>query len=218
MRGLGISRYTNPIMSSSPLDGNHSTSDDINKTVLSNLLPNNGYTETFANRLAETLHSLCDSTTKVVFMCCPTAFVAFQHKKRLDNAMLLEFDQRFAVLSPKQFIPYDLDEPDIFPESLKGSVELAVVDPPFLNEVTNRKVVQTLRQILHPTKGKLFLITSTSIEDILYKLYDRPPLGPLRRTPMKIEHDKLVNDFALWGSWDGAKRLCMDTPVDSESP
>ena len=93
------------------------------------------YTETFANRLAETLHSLCDSTTKVVFMCCPTAFVAFQHMKRLDNAMLLEYDQRFAVLSPKQFIPYDLDEPDIFPESLKGSVELAVVDPPFINEV-----------------------------------------------------------------------------------
>jgi hypothetical protein len=95
------------------------------------------YTETFANRLAETLHSLCDSTTKVVFMCCPTAFVAFQHKKRLDNAMLLEYDQRFAVLSPKQFIPYDLDEPDVFPESLKGSVELAVVDPPFLNEVNH---------------------------------------------------------------------------------
>ena len=93
------------------------------------------YTETFANRLAETLHSQCDSTTKVVFMCCPTAFVAFQHKKRLDNAMLLEYDQRFAVLSPKQFVPYDLDEPDVFPESLKGSVEIAVVDPPFLNEV-----------------------------------------------------------------------------------
>jgi len=147
----------------------------------------------------------------------PTAFVAFQHKKRLDNAMLLEYDQRFADLSPKQFVPYDLDEPDIFPESLKGSVELAVVDPPFLNEVTNRKVVQTLRQILHPTKGKLLLITSTSIEDVLYKLYDSPPLGPLRRASMKIEHDKLVNDFALWGSWDGAKNLCMTTPTDSKA-
>ena len=71
-------------------------------------------------------------------MCCPTAFVAFQHMKRLDNAMLLEYDQRFAILSPKQFIPYDLDEPDIFPESLKASVEIAVVDPPFLNEVSKK--------------------------------------------------------------------------------
>jgi len=131
--------------------------------------------------------------------------------------MLLEYDQRFAVLSPKQFIPYDIDEPDIFPISLKGSVELAVVDPPFLNEVTNRKIIQTLRQILHPTKGKIFLITSTSVEDVLYKLYDCPPFGPLRKTSMKIEHDKLVNDFASWGSWDGAERLGMDTPADLKS-
>ena len=140
------------VMSCSPLDGNHATSDDLNKMFyqifcqltgkherpsffLAVLININRYTETFANSLAEILHSLCVSTTKVVFMCCPTAFVAFQHKKRLDNAMLLEYDQRFAVLSPKQFVPYDLDEPDTFPESLKGSVELAVVDPPFLNEV-----------------------------------------------------------------------------------
>jgi len=56
--------------------------------------------------------------------------------KRLENAKLLEFDQRFAVLSPKQFVPYDLDEPDDFPESLKESFEIVVVDPPFLNEVS----------------------------------------------------------------------------------
>ena len=102
------------------------------------------YTESFANKLAETLHSLCEPNTKVAFMCCPTAFVAFQHMKRLDNAMLLEYDQRFAVLSPKQFIPYDLDEPDIFPESIKGSIELAVVDPPFLNEVNDTFILLKL--------------------------------------------------------------------------
>jgi hypothetical protein len=83
-----------------------------------------------------------------------------------------------------------------------------------LQKVTNRKVIQTLRQILHPTKGKLFLITSTSIEDILYKLYDCQPLGPLKKTQIRIEHDKLANDFASWGSWDGAERLGMDTPAD----
>lgn len=108
------------------------------------------YTEAFANRFAEILHSLCDSTTKVVFMCCPTAFVAFQHRKRLDNVMLLEYDQRFAVLSPKQFVPYDVDEPDIFPKSLKGSVELAVVDPPFLNEVNHTSFFLELGLIFWP--------------------------------------------------------------------
>lgn len=60
-------------------------------------------------------------------------------------------------------------------------------------------------------------MTSTSVEDILYKLYDSPPLGPLRKTSMQIEHGRLVNDFASWGSWDGAERLGMDTPAESNS-
>ncbi|KAF8168462.1 putative N6-adenine methyltransferase-domain-containing protein [Crassisporium funariophilum] len=168
---------------------------------------NKGYTEEAANRLAKSIHSLCVPSTKVAFMCCPTAFVAFQHMKRLDGAVLLEYDQRFAILSPKQFVPYDLDEPDQFPESLRGTIELAVVDPPFLNEVTNVKLVQTLRPILHPTKGRVILITSTSVEDVIHKLYDSFPIGPMRKTSIVVEHGKLVNDFACWGSWHGAEDL-----------
>ena len=34
---------------------------------------------------------------------------------------------------------------------------------------------------------------------------------------MQIEHGRLVNDFASWGSWDGAERLGMDTPAESNS-
>ena len=64
---------------------------------------------------------------------------------------------------------YDIDEPDISPKSLKGSVELAVVDPPFLNEVkhtllsltttdfykvTDHKVVQTLTSNSPFNQGK----------------------------------------------------------------
>jgi len=129
--------------------------------------------------------------------------------KPLTTATLLEYDQRFAVLSPKQFIPYDIDEPDDFPESLRAKVDIVVVDPPFLNEVTNAKVIRTLRQILH-LNSKLILLTSTSIEDILSKLYNTPPLGPLRRTSIDPEHGRLANDFACWGSWDGAENLGKD--------
>ena len=183
------------------------------------------YSEESAATIAEHVHSLCTPSTNIAFLCCPTAFVAFQHKKRLENAKLLEYDQRFAILSPKQFIPYDLDDPDVFPESLRGTVEIAVADPPFLNEVnsilnlslpikliifskvTNKKLAQTLKQILHPTKGKLLLITSTSVEEIIQRIYDAPPLGPLRKTSIEVEHGQLANDFACWGSWEGAKDL-----------
>ena len=52
----------------------------------------------------------------------------------LKDAYVLDIDQRFAALAPEQYVYYDLDEPDVFPESLKGTVDLAVIDPPFLNE------------------------------------------------------------------------------------
>jgi len=62
--------------------------------------------------------------------------VAFRHLHPRANTRLLELDQRFAVLAPEQYVPYDLDEPDNFPVQLTESFDLAVVDPPFLNEVS----------------------------------------------------------------------------------
>lgn len=53
--------------------------------------------------------------------------------------MLLEYDQRFEVAAKSSggghFVSYDLEEESI-PEGIKGTVELAIVDPPFLNEVS----------------------------------------------------------------------------------
>ncbi|KAF8907646.1 putative N6-adenine methyltransferase-domain-containing protein, partial [Gymnopilus junonius] len=173
------------------------------------VLSTHRYTEEFAMSLASRLHSLCTPSTNIAFVCCPTGFVAFQRTKPIAGATLLEYDQRFAVLSPKQFVPYDLDEPDVFPDSLKENFDIVVVDPPFLNEVTNRKLTQTLSQILKP-EGKLVIITSTSVEDIICRLYDEPPLGRLRRTAINVEHGRLANDFACWGSWEGAEDFGQD--------
>ncbi|KAJ7020228.1 putative N6-adenine methyltransferase-domain-containing protein [Mycena alexandri] len=164
------------------------------------------YTTPFAMRLARILHSLCSPETSIAFLCCPTAFVAFQHEKPLRNARLLEFDGRFGVLSPRQYVPYDMEEPTKLPADLTENFDLVVVDPPFLNEYTNANVVKTLHQIMRPT-GKLIVITSTSVTSVLDKLYDSAPLGPLRKTQIEVEHGQLRNDFACWGSWEGAEEL-----------
>ncbi|KIY69124.1 hypothetical protein CYLTODRAFT_242898 [Cylindrobasidium torrendii FP15055 ss-10] len=164
------------------------------------------YSTKFATTLARSLRTLCDEDTSIAFLCCPTAFVAFQHTNPLPGARLLEVDQRFHVLAPKHYIPYDLDEPDDIPDALRGSVDIAVLDPPFLNETTNQKLAQTLKQILRPN-AKLVLITSTSIETALRRIYAEPPLGPLRSTALAPEHGQLQNDFHCWGSWAGAEEL-----------
>ncbi|KAE9397256.1 hypothetical protein BT96DRAFT_966267 [Gymnopus androsaceus JB14] len=166
------------------------------------------YTTPFANRLAESIYQICpDSSTNVAFLCCPTGFVAFQHLYGPRNTTrLLEFDQRFSVLAPELFVPYDINEPDDFPDSLKCSVDIAVVDPPYLNERTNQKLAQTLRQILRPN-GKLIILTSKSVEPVLHEIYSEAPLGPLRECALVVEHGRLANDFACWGSWNGAENF-----------
>ncbi|KAJ6569332.1 putative N6-adenine methyltransferase-domain-containing protein [Mycena capillaripes] len=173
------------------------------------------YTTPFAMRFARILHSLCTPTTSIAFLCCPTAFVAFQHIKPLKNARLLEVDGRFGVLAPRHYVPYDMEEPTALPAYLTDGIDIAVVDPPFLNEYTNSHVVKTLRQIMRPT-AKLMIITSTSISETLEKLYDSPPLGPLRRTEIEVLHGELRNDFACWASWEGSETLGEEDDEETE--
>ncbi|TFK71722.1 hypothetical protein BDN72DRAFT_837304 [Pluteus cervinus] len=137
----------------------------------------------------------------------PDGICGIQHHKPLKTAYLLEIDQRFSVLSPRTYFPYDMNQPTVLPKDLLGRVDLAIVDPAFLNEDTNTKIVTSLKQLLKPDTGRTVLITSTSIESILKKVYDTPPVGPIRRTAFQIEHTQLQNDFAVWGSWDGAENF-----------
>ncbi|KAJ7250107.1 putative N6-adenine methyltransferase-domain-containing protein [Mycena haematopus] len=173
------------------------------------------YATPFAMRFARILHSLCTPSTSIAFVCCPTAFVAFQHTKMLKNARLLEVDGRFSVLAPRHYVPYDMEEPTTLPTYLTEAVDIAVVDPPFLNEYTNANIVKTLRQILKPS-GKLLVLTSTSVEEILERLYDSAPLGPLRRTKIDVMHDQLRNDFMCWASWEGSEELGAKVDDDED--
>ncbi|KAH0580940.1 hypothetical protein H2248_012094 [Termitomyces sp. 'cryptogamus'] len=168
------------------------------------------YSTSYATRLAKSIRSICTSSSKIAFMCCPTAFVAFQHTNPLDGARLLEYDKRFSVLAPTKFIHYDLDEPDIIPEDLHGAMDVVVADPPFLNEITNRKLIKTIQQIIHPTRGKLVLMTSTSVETVLHELYNVPPIGPLRLTSLEPDMGRLANAFGCWGAWEGAENFGKD--------
>lgn len=102
------------------------------------------YTTRFAHQLAEAVHAVVPAPTEgsnIAYICCPTGYIAAQSCHPSSTTLLLEFDQRFAVAAASSggghFIHYDLEE-DKLPNTVKGTVELAVVDPPFLNEVSLR--------------------------------------------------------------------------------
>ena len=166
------------------------------------------YSDDFSKRLSIALHQVCDelatldSTPKIAFLCCPTAYVGFQHHKKHDGARLLEYDHRFETFAGSTYIHYNLHEPEEnLPEELLGKVDVAVCDPPFLNAVTNECIVKTLRQLLRPN-GRVVLLTSTSVAHLLPEIYDAPPVGPLYETQIKVEHaGGISNAFGLWTNW-----------------
>ncbi|KAL0945700.1 hypothetical protein HGRIS_014851 [Hohenbuehelia grisea] len=178
-----------------------------------------------SNRIDGVVQAGPTTEPTIAFVCCPTSFVAFTNLYPPSpgddlkyTALLMEHDQRFSYLPLStrrtRYIPYDLTDPTKIPADIVGKVDLVVVDPPFLNLRTNEQVATTLRRILRTDTGKLIIITSTSLEgeepaernkSPLHIVYNSAPIGPLRRTQLNVEHVGLQNDFACWGSWDGAE-------------
>ncbi|GAA6009775.1 hypothetical protein JCM10207_004190 [Rhodosporidiobolus poonsookiae] len=160
------------------------------------------YSDDFASHFSRFVYSFCTPSTRIAFLSCPTSYVAFQHQNPLKDAWLFEYDSRFRLFAGDKFVHYDLEEPEKYPDELRGTVDIAIADPPFLNEVTNQYFATTLRSLLKPG-GKLLLLTSTSVE-ARPRVYNSPPIGPLHETSFVVEHagGRLQNDFRTWTSWD----------------
>lgn len=133
------------------------------------------------------------------FLCCPTAYVGFQHHVQPQmKTWLFEYDSRFSALSKDDFVRYDLNRPTAFPPQIKGTVDVCLVDPPFLNQVTHQNVAKTVAQLLKPNgEGKVVLITGESIADEAGPMYAE---GGLQRTDLVVEHFGLANDFGVWSN------------------
>ncbi|GAA5880820.1 hypothetical protein JCM16303_005130 [Sporobolomyces ruberrimus] len=157
------------------------------------------YTASFASQLCKFIYSFATPSTRIAFLCCPTSYVAFQNQNPLPDVWLLEYDGRFGLLGEK-FVHYDLEEPDKIPKNLWGTVDIAIADPPFLNEITNKHLSTGLKNILKPD-GKLILLTSTSVS-ALPQIYSEAPIGPLNETSLRVEHaGGIQNEFRVWTSW-----------------
>lgn len=141
---------------------------------------------------------MCGPHTKIAFISCPTAYVGFQYEHHVPGARLFEYDTRFRTFAGDAFVHYDLHEPeDNLPQDMLGQTNIAVVDPPFLNRVTNENVARTLKKLMR-NDGKLVLLTSTSVRDEVQEVY-KNVVGGLKETQIKVEHaGGISNEFACW--------------------
>ncbi|KAG0372945.1 MAG: N6-adenine-specific DNA methyltransferase 2 [Linnemannia gamsii] len=152
------------------------------------------YDENTSEQLAK---EVLDNTDKDSVVCCissPTAYVKLMsmNPPTQNNNFLFEYDTRFDVYG-RQFIHYDYSHPLEFrlaPE-LKSSVDLIVVDPPFLSEECLTKTLETVRFLLKEG-GKVVLCTGAVMEPIALK-------DGLKMTQFFPGHQNgLSNDFRCY--------------------
>ncbi|WFD30524.1 Protein-lysine N-methyltransferase efm5 [Malassezia sp. CBS 17886] len=179
------------------------------------------YSAAFTERLAAGLHALLDEFgphARIAFISCPTAYVGFQHKFNRDHdTYLFEIDDRFTVIAGDQFVKYDFNRSDDVPADLAGTMDVLVLDPPFLNMDTNVAFSDTARYLVRRDEGgrvtgKTLLFTGQSIGDEAAPLYSEMATGAdtpraLQRTALEVQHaGGLANDFGAWGSWPDAAK------------
>ncbi|KAK3811251.1 MAG: putative N6-adenine methyltransferase-domain-containing protein [Benniella sp.] len=126
------------------------------------------YDEATSEKLAREILNNSDANSIVCCISSPTAYVKLMSMDppNSDNLFLFEFDTRFDVYG-RQFIHYDYSKPLEFrlADELKGSVDMIVVDPPFLSEECLTKTLQTVRHLLKKD-GKVVLCTGLVMSKI----------------------------------------------------
>lgn len=120
----------------------------------------------------------------------------------LKNIYLLEFDSRFQYLTvtPEYFILYDFNKPLAVPPELKGKLDVAVIDPPFLSDECHTKTALTARYLLAPQNSKTIICTGERVSEIIKKVYPGSQI-----TTFFPQHEKgLSNEFRCYANFECA--------------
>ncbi|KAF9584703.1 hypothetical protein BGW38_005485 [Lunasporangiospora selenospora] len=132
------------------------------------------YDEDTSEKLAR---EILDNITPESVVCCissPTAYVKLMsmNPPNKNNLFLFEYDTRFDIYG-KQFIHYDYSSPLEFrlAKELQHSVDMIVVDPPFLSEECLTKTLESVKHLLKPASassegGKVVLCTGLTMANV----------------------------------------------------
>ena len=81
---------------------------------------------------------------------------------------MFDYDKKWE--SDPGFVFYDYNKPDEVPESLKGTFDMVVVDPPFIVREVWEKYAITSKLLLKKDGGKMILTTVMENEAMLKEI------------------------------------------------
>ncbi|KAG9321758.1 hypothetical protein KVV02_006758 [Mortierella alpina] len=164
------------------------------------------YDDATSESLAREILDNSDSNSIVCCISAPTAYVKLMslNPPNRQNHFLFEFDTRFDVYG-RQFVHYDYSKPLEFrlAQDLKGTVDLIVVDPPFLAEECLTKTLETVKFLLKEG-GKVVLCTGLVMAPIASKA------GLHLTTFLPAHQNGLSNDFRCYVNYKSDRFTAKD--------
>ncbi|KAI9009100.1 putative N6-adenine methyltransferase-domain-containing protein [Hyaloraphidium curvatum] len=135
----------------------------------------------------------------VGFLSTPGPYFAYKRAGG-GEAVLFEYDARFAVGAGDEFVRYDYAEPNALPERCRGAMDMLVVDPPFLSEECWLRFALAIRLLSAPG-AKILVCTGAVMKPFLARI-----LPQLRVTRFRPAHEggRLSNDFICLANYESA--------------
>lgn len=129
----------------------------------------------------------------------PTLVNFFHETEEYKNGQieltLFEFDSRFGLKFPTEFVLYDYKQPTDLPVELLGKFDVIIADPPFLAAECLIKTSHSIR-LLGKENVKVILCTGAIMEDYAARLM------AMHRTSFEPKHsNNLANDFSCFANY-----------------
>ena len=101
-----------------------------------------------------------------------------------ENVFIFEIDRRFNDLYPHEFVEFDCNCPENLPQTLHGTFDMILLDPPFLNQATFEMYWEAIRllrrhagipvlgctgRVMLPVMASIFGMRPNSFSDIRFE-------------------------------------------------
>ncbi|CAH60777.1 Protein-lysine N-methyltransferase M142.8 [Caenorhabditis elegans] len=118
-----------------------------------------------------------------------------EYKTGQIQLTLFEFDDRFGLKFPTEFVHYDYKHPTDLPAELLAKFDVIIADPPFLAAECLIKTAHSIR-LLGKSDVKVLLCTGAIMEDYASRLM------AMHRTSFEPRHaNNLANDFSCFANY-----------------
>ena len=136
--------------------------------------------------------------TRIAFLSTPSIYFSLKNKEIKENSVCFDLDEAFAKKTkPECYFAYDFNKAEEIPEEMRGTFDLAVIDPPFITREVWEKYLEAVK-LLMKKDGKLICSTIDENKDMMKEVLNVDPIAFRPSIP------NLVYQYSFYTNYEDA--------------